>query len=212
MKSVTHGVIAGGASEHRQHRASAHGGGAQPAIPTTHGRPQYRLEIQSSILMNHYENVVIDYLRADRAVFVNTECCIQVNPGHNPDKTGPHWYCDAVALDFRAKEIYLCEISYAVGLFDLRKRLRNWHANWEGVLAGLRRECRLDDLASWPVRPWLFVPESSIPLLKKRLSELPQPCKFDAKITGLEEVQPWRFSNFNRNGNCETVDSSIKPG
>ena len=29
--------------------------------------------------MNYYESVVIDYLRADRALFVNTECCIQLN-------------------------------------------------------------------------------------------------------------------------------------
>src|SRR5260370_37487114 len=29
-----------------------------------------------SCAMNYYENVVIDYLRADRAIFVNTECCI----------------------------------------------------------------------------------------------------------------------------------------
>ena len=54
--------------------------------------------------MNYYESVVMDYLRADRAVFLNTEYCIQINPG-NPDTSGPHWYCDAVALDFRAKEI-----------------------------------------------------------------------------------------------------------
>ena len=29
--------------------------------------------------MNYYESVVIDYLRADRAIFVNTEYCIQLN-------------------------------------------------------------------------------------------------------------------------------------
>lgn len=51
--------------------------------------------------MDYYQNVVIDYLRADRALFVNAECCIQVNPASNPDASGPHWYCDAVAADFR---------------------------------------------------------------------------------------------------------------
>ena len=55
--------------------------------------------------MDYYESVVFHYLRADRTVFLNTEYCIQINPGDNPDRSGPHWYCDAVALDFRAKEI-----------------------------------------------------------------------------------------------------------
>ena len=31
--------------------------------------------------MDNYESVVMDYLRADRAIFVNTEFCIQVNKG-----------------------------------------------------------------------------------------------------------------------------------
>ncbi len=74
--------------------------------------------------MDYYESVVIDYLRADRAIFVNTEYCIQVNPGTNPDKSGAHWYCDAVALNFRWKEILLCEISYSVNLGALAKRLK----------------------------------------------------------------------------------------
>ncbi len=34
--------------------------------------------------MDYYEGVVIDYLRADRAVFVNTECCIQIKEGPAP--------------------------------------------------------------------------------------------------------------------------------
>lgn len=48
--------------------------------------------------MNYYESVVVDYLRADRALFVNTECCIQLNESDNPDTSGPHWYCDAVVV------------------------------------------------------------------------------------------------------------------
>jgi hypothetical protein len=66
--------------------------------------------------MNYYKSAVMDYLRADRAIFVNTEFCIQINKASNPDKSGPHWYCDAVALDFRRQEIYLCEIFYAANL------------------------------------------------------------------------------------------------
>jgi len=37
--------------------------------------------------MNYYENVVLDYPRADRAIFVNSEYCIQINPGDTPDTT-----------------------------------------------------------------------------------------------------------------------------
>ena len=51
--------------------------------------------------MDHFESVVLEYLRADRALFVNSQCCIQLNPGANPDTGGPHWYCDAVAVSLR---------------------------------------------------------------------------------------------------------------
>jgi hypothetical protein len=73
-----------------------------------------------------------DYLRADRALFVNTECCIQISPGHNPDKD-THWYCDAVVADFRSETVFLCEISYSVQLTALIKRLKSWHDNWDGI-------------------------------------------------------------------------------
>ena len=46
--------------------------------------------------MNYYESVVMDYLRSDRAVFVNTNCCIQLNQADNPGTSGPHWCCDVV--------------------------------------------------------------------------------------------------------------------
>jgi hypothetical protein len=29
--------------------------------------------------MDYYQGVVLDYLRADRAIFINAECCIQLN-------------------------------------------------------------------------------------------------------------------------------------
>lgn len=31
--------------------------------------------------MDHFEGVVLDYLRADRALFVNCQCCSQPNEG-----------------------------------------------------------------------------------------------------------------------------------
>jgi hypothetical protein len=150
--------------------------------------------------MNYYESVVIDYLRADRAVFVNTEYCLQLNQAANPDTSGPHWYCDAVALNFRRKEILLCEISYAVRLADLSKRLKGWHDNWDKVCLAVRRDSFFSE--PWPVRPWLFVPKERVSLLEQQLKKIAngQPPKFDQMITPLEEVQPWCYSSFNRNG------------
>jgi len=147
--------------------------------------------------MNYNKSVVHDYLRADRAVFFNAEYCIQVNPG-NPDTSGPHWYCNAVALDFRAKEILLCEISYAAGLADLAKKLKGWHDNWKGVCEAVARDSFLSE--PWPVRPWLFVPDKYIPLLKTKLTKIVngQPALFNPKITALETVQPWLYRSWNQ--------------
>lgn len=49
--------------------------------------------------MDNCESLVLEYLRADRSVFVNTQCCIQLFDSPNPDKSGPHWYCDLVLRD-----------------------------------------------------------------------------------------------------------------
>jgi hypothetical protein len=120
--------------------------------------------------MDYYENVVIEYIRADRALFVNTECCIQVNEGDNPDTSGPHWYCDAVAVDFRNAEIFLCEISFAKHLPGLRDRLKGWSENWIDVCSALARDSHLP--SDWPVRPWLFVPEELVPKLVAKVGKL----------------------------------------
>jgi hypothetical protein len=137
--------------------------------------------------MNYYESVVIEYLRADRAVFVNTENCIQINSAYNPDGSGPYWYCDAVALDFRSKEIFLCEISYSIRLTQLIKRLKGWHDNWKEVCDAVARDSSLSFSEPWPVRPWLFVPEKRVTVLEQQLAKIAngQP-KFVPKITHLD--------------------------
>jgi hypothetical protein len=35
--------------------------------------------------IDFYQGIVIDYIRADRSLFVNTETCIQLNAAPNPD-------------------------------------------------------------------------------------------------------------------------------
>lgn len=148
--------------------------------------------------MDYYQGVVTEYLRADRAVFLNTECCIQLAPGANPDTTGPHWYCDAVAVNFRESVVYLCEISYSKSMAALLKRLEGWNANWLPLRGALVRDCCLPD--HWQVRPWVFIPNQCRDLLEKGRTRfsgtgalMPYP-----RITDLEEVVPWKYQSWNR--------------
>ncbi|MBB3889226.1 hypothetical protein [Xanthomonas campestris] len=90
--------------------------------------------------MDHFEGVVLDYLRADRALFVNSQCCIQLNEGANPDTSGPHWYCDAVAVSFKEGAAYLCEISYAARARSLIARLKGWNEHCAGIRGALERD------------------------------------------------------------------------
>ena len=99
--------------------------------------------------MDHSEGVVLDFLRADRRLFINAQCCIQLNPGSNPDTSGPHLYCDAVAVSVRDRTAYLCEISYAGRLPALLARLKSWDqllkcryiGEFTNVTAGAGHKC-----------------------------------------------------------------------
>lgn len=156
--------------------------------------------------MDYYQGVVIEYLRADRAIFVNTECCIQLKEAPNPDQGEKHWYCDALAVDFRSQYIYLCEVTYSKDLGALVRRLASWNAHWPAVKASLVQDfCVPND---WPVRPWLFVPEACITPAVKRIKAIrsgnenadviPEP-----RITTLEAVAPWNYRSWNRQGESE---------
>ncbi len=147
--------------------------------------------------MDFYQGVVLEYLRADRAIFINTECCIQLSPASNPDTSGPHWYCDAVACDFRSQTVFLCEVSYSKSLAVLIKRLSQWHKHWPGVCAAVQRDCHVPK--EWRVRPWLFVPKESLGRLVPKLEELGTvqgERPFRPRITPLEMVQPWRYRSW----------------
>ncbi len=157
--------------------------------------------------MDFYQGVVIEYIRADRAIFVNTEFCLQINAADNPDQSGPHWYVDAVATDFRNKSIFLCEISFAVNLDSLIKRLQGWHAHWQAIRNALARDAHLPP--DWPVRPWLFVPEELVPVLVKKLTPLLNGSNHSLPIpliTTLEMTQPWRYRSWSRNGEATKPD------
>jgi hypothetical protein len=147
--------------------------------------------------MDYYQGVVSDYLRADRSIFLNTEFCLQKNAAANPDGSGPHWYVDAVAVSFRERRIYLCEITYAKGLSALLKRLSGWNEHWADIRAALIRDAALP--AEWPVRPWLFVPEALVPSLASKLEALSAEKSWSFPlVTTLEMTQPWQYRSWHR--------------
>jgi hypothetical protein len=149
--------------------------------------------------MDYYQGVVTEYLRADRSLFVNTEYCIQINAGDNPDRTGPHWYCDAVAINPGSKNIFLCEISYSKTLQGLLDRLGAWNEHWTEIGEALRRDSRLT--GDWTIQPWLFVPLHLVEKLQTGLAKMTgesETLHFNPIITTLESVQPWKYDSWNR--------------
>jgi len=144
--------------------------------------------------MTYYQDVVLEYLRVDRAVFVNPECCIQVDAAPIGDSSSPYWYCDALAVDLRASAVYLCEVSYAKSLTAMLKRLAAWNHYWVEVQTALVRDCAVPK--GWPVRPWLFIPEAFVPTAVegiRRLGTHPGETRVipEPRITTLESAVPW---------------------
>ena len=157
--------------------------------------------------MDYFQGVVVEFLRADRAVFVNTECCIQLNHHANPDSSGAHWYCDALALNLRSNEVYLCEVSYAQKLGALTKRLEGWARDWPRLRQALVRDSSVD--ASWHVRPWLFVPGEFRELANEIVAKLSNTGDAPGQmptphVTALESVLPWKYKSWNRFDNAMT--------
>jgi hypothetical protein len=159
--------------------------------------------------VDYYQGVVTDFLRADRAVFVNTECCIQLHPGSNPGG-GMHWFCDAVAINMRERQVFLCEITYSKSLDALLKRLTGWSTNWPALRIALVRDLCIP--VDWPVTPWVFIPSEREDLLERKLARVAIP-EGDAsilmpkpKVTHLERVAPWNYNAWDYNawiGNSE---------
>jgi len=149
---------------------------------------------------DYYQGIVYDYLRADRAIFVNTECLIQIEPGDQPPK-GKSWICDAIAADFKTKTIFLCEVTYSETLKALLKRLTAWNQHWKEIREALA-DVKYNNLPQdWDVRPWLFVPQHLQEKLEEGLEKIKETSgqlSFVEKITALEEVQPWKYRNWDR--------------
>lgn len=152
--------------------------------------------------MEHYKSVVLDFLQADRALFVNSAFCTHLGTPEDPEKQGQRWSCDAIAIDLRHGAVYVCQTVCEDRLQPLIRRLSTWTRNWELIKTALRRDSKVP--AKWRVHVWLFAPKALIELLDEELEHLRNTIgsKFKVKITALEDVQPWRASNWER---CEAA-------
>lgn len=146
--------------------------------------------------MDHFESVVFDYLRANRSTFINSQFCIQLNLGRNPDTSGPHWYCDAVAVNFKSKCVALCEITYASPPTTLLKRLRAWNENWPLLCKALKRDSGVPE--DWQVRPSLFIHGDVKERVCAFIADLPASDMPQPDITLLEHVLPWQYCSWDR--------------
>jgi hypothetical protein len=145
--------------------------------------------------MDYFQGVVIEYLRANRSVFVNTECLIQLDEG-NKQLKGRHWYCDAMAVNFKERAVYLCEITYSATMQSLLGRLHAWQDNWSELTAAVLRDAGIPE--DWKVQPWLFIPKNHHAVFVKKYAtwkpkpgvtwEMPAP-----RVTYLESVAPWVY-------------------
>jgi hypothetical protein len=152
--------------------------------------------------VDYFQGVVTEYLRADRATFVNTELLIQLEPGDSPAK-GRHWYCDVVAVSFKDKTVHLCEVTFSKSLGALFERLNGWAANWSELRAAIQRDCRVP--SDWTVQPRVFIPKQLNDTYQKKLAGLVLPGDGSSKmpaplITNLESVLPWEYRSWDRKG------------
>lgn len=148
--------------------------------------------------MEHYKTVVMDYLQSDSAVFLNTDCRLELDETASSEKTRQHCSCDAVAIDLRHGAVYLCDTVLSERPQALISKLSAWTKSWDSIKTALWDKCKVP--ANWRIHVWLFVPRDSIEMLDERLEQLRQNigARFKVKLTALEDVQPWRSSRWAR--------------
>ena len=158
--------------------------------------------------MDYFQGVVTEYLRANRSVFVNTEFLIQLDEGDKQLKNR-HWYCDAVAVNFKESTAYLCEITFSATMQSLIARLQAWQANWDELVQAVLRDARIPK--DWKVHPWVFIPKRHHAMFAEKFARLspdngsafkmPQP-----RITHLESVLPWEYRTWDRQDDALASD------
>jgi hypothetical protein len=138
--------------------------------------------------MDFYQGVVTEYLRANRATFINPEFLLQLDAGSAVK--GRSWYVDALAVNLKEQRVYLCEVTFAKGLSRLLKRLSEWAAHWPSIPDALYRDAGIS--REWSIRPWVFIPLTQVEHFKAKRPKMA--C--DAKITPLEMCQPWLYRSW----------------
>jgi hypothetical protein len=141
-------------------------------------------------MKRHYFELVPWKRHADRGMEDDRDDDKRSTKHQKSTAKGDHWYCGAVAVDFRDSAIYLCEVTYAKGLVKLLKRLAEWEANWPAVVDAVHRESKIP--SRWSVTPWLFIPQGFIAKAKLSLLAAAQTCQMPTpRITALETLVPW---------------------
>ena len=147
---------------------------------------------------DHYQNIVEEYLRSDRSVFVNPEFFLQLEENLSQPEKGTSWYVDLVAVDFRLQTVFLCEVTYSSTMSALVHRLAAWALHWTKLANILQRDAHIP--AHFHVRPWVFVPASLITTFVRRFQSEIAGSPFTPVITPLEMTTPWQYCTWNRQG------------
>jgi hypothetical protein len=140
------------------------------------------------------QNAVVNYLRANRSIYTNTEYCLSLDHGKMLSKR--YWHSDVLVVAFHVKTIFLTEISFAKPPSLLMKRLQKWHNHWGEIPTLIIEDAKMDlPFPPWQVRPWIFVPKNQVPYIQKRLAQMFKvEQRFKPIITATEMVQPDRFN------------------
>jgi hypothetical protein len=142
--------------------------------------------------MDYFQGVVAEYLRADRACFINPEFWLRGNADQKNAYQKPHWFVDVLAIHMRHKCAYLCEVTYAKRPTALLERLRSWRDHW-----GVLRQTLSEDTViptDWNVKPWVFAPD----IVLKPIEDPIRAMHPTARLTALEEILPWLYCNWDR--------------
>jgi hypothetical protein len=142
--------------------------------------------------MDYFQGVVAEYLRADRACFINPEFWLRGNLERKSAYEKPHWFVDVLAIHMKHKCAYLCEVTYAKRPTALLGRLQGWRDHWSVLGQTLRQDTAIP--ADWDVKPWIFAPAAVLDSVKGSILKL-HPA---ARMSPLEEILPWLYCTWDR--------------
>ena len=153
--------------------------------------------------MDYFQGVVMEYLRADRACFVNPEFWIRGNLEQPHEK--PHWFVDVLAINMRDRSVYLCEVTYAKQPRALARRLHSWKEHWSVINDTLKKDASIGE--EWPLIPWVFAPPKTLAIIEPELKKLFP----EARTTNLEKVLPWLFCTYDRKPEAHDEPKEQRP-